>query len=111
KDDALRSDALYDAAMMEAKSSNNANAMDRAQEYLKTFPQGKYYEPCLLLLADFYGKNKQSGEAVSLLQEYLTHPAQIQRADAVNFLLGYNFQLQGHSPEALEAYAKVTLNK
>jgi tol-pal system protein YbgF len=111
EDPDLKAQALYDAALMSAQTEDQNQAIDRLQQYLKDYPKGKYYEPSILLLADLYGKAKQPDKAVGLLQDYATHPENIQRPDAVYFLLGYHQQLQGQVDQALETYKKVTPNK
>lgn len=111
KNETLRSEALYDAALMSVKLNELAVAAERAKEYAKTFPGGTFYEPSILLLADVYNKSNQSDKAVTLLKDYLTHPEQIQRPDAVNFLLGYSQQFSGQPEEALNMYAQVAINK
>lgn len=111
KDESLRSEALYNAALMSVKLNELTLAAERTEEYVKTFPGGTFYESSILLLADIYNKSNQSDKAVTLLKDYLTHPERIQRLDAVNFLLGYSQQFSGQSEEALKMYAQVTLNK
>lgn len=111
KDETLRSEALYDAALMSVQLNNLPSAVEHAEEYVKTFPGGIFYEPSILLLADIYNKNNQSDKAVTLLKDYLNHPERVQRLDAVNFLLGYSLQFSGQSEEALKTYAQATLNR
>ena len=111
KDEALRGEALYGAAIVAVKLNDTNEAIAQAQEYLKTFPNGAYYEASLLLLGDLYEKTNQSEKAVSLLQEYLTHPERIQKPDAVFFLLGFNQQILGQADQAIETYSKIPASK
>ena len=110
-DPKLKSEALYELISMEGRLNALKEASSYSEEYLKTFPRGAYYEPVLLGLADLYAKNQQSDKAVNVLQEYLAQPQDIQRLDAVYFLLGYNQQLLGRTDQALDAYVKVSPNK
>ncbi len=111
KDDNLKSEALYDAALMEVKLNANDQAVAHAQEYLDKFSTGSRYEQSLLMLGDLYSKTNQFEKAVNLLQDYLTKAKQIQRLDSVEFLLGYNLQLLARGNEAIATYSKVPLNK
>ncbi len=110
-EEVLRADALYDAAMMARKLELDKDAMSRAEEYLKVFPSGERHEDIVLLLGDLYAKNERAEDAVGLLQQYLTDLQKVKRPDAVYFLLGFNQQRAGREEQALEAYAKVSLNK
>jgi tetratricopeptide (TPR) repeat protein len=107
----LKSEALYNAVLMEVKAGDVSGAVSSAQEYLKVFPNGAQYSEVLLVLCDNYGKSNQSGEAVKLLQGYLAGTQGALKPNAANFLLGYNQQLLGHSDQALEAYSKVDPQK
>lgn len=111
QDEALKGEALYYTALMEMKLGALDQASTLAQKYIKSFPQGQYYEQCILMLADLYAKAKQSDQAIALLNEYVKSGAQLKRPDTVQFLLGYNMQALGQTDAALEQYAKVALNK
>jgi len=107
----LKSEALYDSVMMALKAEETSTVIAKAQEYLKTFPNGAEYSMILLLLADSYGDNNQPQDAINLLQGYLASPQGSLRPNAANFLLGYNEEVLGHTAEALAAYGKVDANK
>jgi len=107
----LKSDALYDAVIMAVKSGDTNGVISSAQAYLKAFPNGDKFSEVLLTLADNYGKNDQSQDAVKLLQGYLASPQSSQRPNAANFLLGYNLQLSGKSDQALVSYKQVDPHK
>jgi tetratricopeptide (TPR) repeat protein len=111
QDEQLKGESLYYAALMLSKSDNNDQAIAKAEEYIKAFSQGAYYEQSVFLLGDLYAKTKQYDKAVTLLNTYLAHPENVKRLDAAYFLLGYNQELAGQSEQALEAYNKVPLNK
>ncbi len=111
QDENLKSEAFYDLILMEVKLNAIEEAARHSEEYLKTFPRGTYYEQIVLVLGDLYAKSNQSDEAVGLLQQYLTQPQDIQRLDAVYFLLGYNQQLLGRWDQALDAYGKISHKK
>ncbi len=106
KDDHLKSDALYDATTTAAKSGDKDQAIAKAEEYLKVFPQGSHIEQIVLLLGDLYAKSNQPAKGVPLLQDYLTH-ADNKQQGAAYFLLGLNEQFSGQDDQALESYGKV----
>ncbi len=103
----LKEEALYYAALMDAKLNAQTQAIARAQEYIKNYPDGGYLDASVLLLADLYGKTNQAEKAVSLLQVQALRASALKRPQAVYFLLGYNQQLLGNTDQALESYSKV----
>ncbi|MDE1920866.1 MAG: tetratricopeptide repeat protein [Candidatus Omnitrophica bacterium] len=106
----LKGEALYNAIMMDVRTGDIRDAIDRAREYLKTFPKARQYSNVLFILADSLAKDNQPAEAVKLLQGYLAS-ASPQKANTAYFLLGYNLQLSGNSSQALAAYAHVDQNQ
>lgn len=111
KDEALRGEAFYYAAFMNVQLNAYPDAISQAQDYLKTFPNGNYYEASVLLLADLYIRTNQAQKAADLLNDYLSHPEKIQKMDAVDFFLGYSQQILGQTDQAIETYKKTPLNK
>ncbi len=110
QDATLKAEAFYNVILMQMKLNADASAIAKAEEYLKTFPNGVQYEQVILILGDLYAKTNQTDKAIALLQDYVTHP-NVQKPDAVNFLLGYNQQLGGKTDEALATYAKIAVNQ
>lgn len=107
----LKAQTLYHAALSLSKTDQTSKAIEHAQLYIKTFPDGEDYERAVLLLGDLYSKAGRHTQAIELLNGFLASGKAIQRPDAIQFLLGYNLQLANKSDEAIAAYSKVTINK
>ncbi len=103
-------EALYDAVMMALKAQDLSGAVRGAEEYLKAFPNDEKYSEIMLILANCYGTQNRSQDAVKLLQEYLSKAGAV-KTNAANFLLGYYEQQLGDTNQALAAYAQVDEHK
>jgi len=109
-DGSIRTDALYNAILIETKLEKTDAAIGHAKEYLSAHKTGSHYERVFYLLGNLYQQAGQHEQAIDVFQDYITERASSERLMEVYFLLGYELQLTGQPDQALDVYNLVLKN-
>jgi len=111
KDDSKRAAALYNAILLERKIGNIKGAIENCNLYLSSFSEGDLKEKILLLLSSLHTQSGKYNKAVDIYNDFLVNNPNSGKSAEVNFLLGYNLQLDKRYDDALSYYKKVIEEK
>ena len=108
KDHLKRSDALYNAILMESGAGMREAAIEHCLLYLDTFSSGELRDKVLFRLGLIYSDMKRYGDAVDVFKKFIHEYPENANLTKAYFELAYNLQSSGIRDEALKYYAKIS---
>jgi tetratricopeptide (TPR) repeat protein len=106
KDDAVRSDALYNAFLSYEKANVLNKAVATGEQYLSVFPKGDRLLDATIVLSGLYAKSGDYKRSTEILTPLTNDPDESRRQNA-GFQIAYNLQMSGQVDQALAGYQKI----